>query len=76
MNKQRRRALEDLAGQIDALKNEVSTFKEEEETARDNLPDSLQEGERGQAMETAADTLEEAVDALQEAMDKIEEAIA
>ncbi len=42
--------------------------------AYDNMPESLQESERGQAMYQAVENLESAIDSLSEALDHTEEA--
>ena len=73
MNKQRRRALGALIPQLEmmcTLREEITdrldTIMGEEQEALDNLPESLQESERGQQMQEYIDTMEEVLDALQE----------
>jgi len=61
MNKARRNRLEKLIG-------ELVEVREDEQEAFDNLPESLQSGERGEAIESAIDSIEEAMDALTEAI--------
>ena len=80
MNKERRKriaeAVEQLAAAMVYLENArglLEEVKEDEEAAFDNLPEGLQESERGEAMQEACDTLEEAVDAAQEAFDNLED---
>lgn len=46
----------------------------DERTAYDALPESIQDGERGQAMVAAADALEEAANELDDLFVKVEEA--
>lgn len=97
MNEARRkqlRALEDrlekevstLAAQLHAALEEIagkfSDIKEEEEEAHGNLPDALQEGEKGQAMQESISALEdldgmliEHVDALETLKDGITELV-
>ena len=48
--------------------NDLEAIKDEEEEARDNLPESLQDSERAEAMGEAIDNLEEAIEYLEEAM--------
>lgn len=76
MNKQRRKAIEKLISQAEELKDSILTLKAEEETAYENLPESLQESEKGEQMQEAIDALDnaetgidEVIDALTEAMD-------
>lgn len=64
MNKARRKALSDLIERLDEILEALGTLSEEEQAAYDNLPESLQSGERGQAMETAAGRLYDAVSTL------------
>lgn len=47
----------------------------EEQDAYDNMPESLQESERGEAMSEAIDHLEAAFDAIETACDAIDEAV-
>lgn len=89
MNKARRKQLNELASALDKLRSELEdtiqgdleNVRDEERDYFDNMPESLQQGERGQAAEQAADALDnacdkiaEAVEALQEAFGNLEEA--
>lgn len=47
---------------------------DKEQEALDNMPESLQEGERGEAMQDAIDNLSSAMDSVEEAVDSLEEA--
>lgn len=67
MNDARRKALAKLSDRIQALQPEIETIRDElaelaaeEREAFDALPESIQDGERGQAMDAAADSIEEA----------------
>ena len=42
MNKNRRKRIADLRERIDIIKNELEEVMEEEQDARDNLPNNLQ----------------------------------
>ena len=59
MNNARRKELQKV---IDSLDN-VITY---EQDAYDNMPEGIQESERGEAMETGLDSLNEAKDLLEE----------
>lgn len=52
--------LEVLLEQIDRARAEFEAVKEEEEDSFESLPESLQEAERGQDMQSAIDCLEAA----------------
>lgn len=80
MNKDRRKELGKLCDRVAALEEKVSELKslrddivsdlesirDEEQDAYDNLPESLQEGERGQDMQAAIENMENALSALED----------
>jgi polyhydroxyalkanoate synthesis regulator phasin len=76
MNNKRRESITKLIGQIDDLKSQIETLTEEEQDAYDNMPESLQGGDKGDAAQTAIDALESAVGSLEEAVGSLEEATA
>lgn len=49
-----------LKEQIEQIGSELRTIAEEEQEKYDNMPEGLQGGDKGQAIETAAQTLDEA----------------
>ncbi|QGZ33950.1 hypothetical protein [Stappia indica] len=51
----------DAHAAMEAARDIVEGVRDEEETARDNLPESLQEGNRGMAIQDAIDALEAAL---------------
>ena len=57
MNNQRRDAINKLIGQIDDLKSQLETLKDEEEEAYDNMPDGLKNSGKGDAAQEAIDAL-------------------
>ena len=68
MNKDRRKQIasaideiRDLETRIAAVRENVEHIRDEEQEAFDNIPESLQEGDRGQAMQSAIDYLDCAV---------------
>lgn len=72
MNKDRRKAIGAIAVQLDKLRSMIEDLKSDAESLRDeerdyfdNMPESLQQGDRGQAAEAAADALDEAVSELE-----------
>ncbi len=60
MNKTTVKRLEEIAETIKGLKNELESIGEEEQEAYDNMPESLQDSEKGQTMYENIDTLETA----------------
>lgn len=71
MNKARRKQIAQLLEQLENLKADLDSILEEEQEAFDNLPESLQEGERGQASQTAIESLESAQSAFEEVVDAL-----
>ncbi|EAA1980639.1 hypothetical protein LZX53_002144 [Salmonella enterica] len=74
MNNERRKHLAVLSQQLAELKDDVQSVPDEEEDAFNNLPEGIQNGERGDAMQTAIAALDAAVSALEEASDQLTEA--
>lgn len=80
MNADRRKAIEairaridvhagevaDLQVEVDTLKEEIEGLQEDEQNYFDNMPESFQQGDKGDAAQSAIDKLCEAVDALLE----------
>lgn len=69
MNKQRRKEVNRLLEQIERIKLEIESLHDEEQTAYDNLPGSLQETPQGFAMGQSAEYLSDAFDAISECAD-------
>lgn len=76
MNKIRRKNLEDLQSRLCELREAIESVMDDEREAYDNLPESLQMSERGEAMSDAIDTMQAAIDCLEEAESSLEEAAA
>lgn len=51
----------------------LQEVRDEEEEAFDNLPENMQDGERGEMMQEAIDNLDEAIGSLEEAVSYLEE---
>lgn len=71
MNNARRKQITQLLEQLENLKADLDSILEQEQEAFDNLPESLQEGERGQASQTAIESLETAQSAFEEIVDAL-----
>ena len=59
MNRARRKKLGEIIDQLEYLREDLDAVASEEREAYDNLPESLQDSDRGCAMEEAADELDE-----------------
>ena len=73
MNRQRRKDLKSVIENLEVLHDTIEEISEclqnirdEEEEAFENLPESLQESERGQQMQEYIDTMESVIDLLNE----------
>ncbi|HEY8096982.1 MAG TPA: hypothetical protein VIE65_12945 [Methylobacter sp.] len=74
MNKNRRKTISEIADRITGLKTDIEIVRDEEQEAYDALPESLQGGDKGQAMQSAIDALENAINSLDEVESSLEEA--
>lgn len=74
MNKERRKAIDDLMESVEECKNQLEMIRDAEQEAYDNLPEGIQMSERGEVMETAISNLEEAYDSLDSVLESLEAA--
>lgn len=74
MNKDRRDRIAKIKEALEDLRGQIEDLQLEEREAFDNMPESLQQSERGQASEAAADALQSAYDAADEAITNLETA--
>lgn len=75
MNKPRRNELNKIIDSLYELQDKIDSLKDDEETAFDNLPESLQYSEKGETMETIIQYLEDALDNIEEAISNIDDAV-
>lgn len=73
MNKQRRKDLLDVAESLQEALDRLSEVRDEGQEAFDNMPESLQYGSRGDAMQDAIDTMDEWEGEIDEIKSRIEE---
>ena len=73
MNRERRKRLEAAKEKLEEAYFELEAIKDEEQEAYDNTPESLQQTERGEAMQNAIDTIDDAMNDVEYAKDKLEE---
>lgn len=72
MNAERRKIIARAVELLREAANLISEAAEAEREAFENLPESLQQGPQGQAMETAADDLDQAVCSVNDAAEEAE----
>lgn len=58
MNAQRRKKLDEINGTLAEARAELETVRDEEQEYFDNMPESFQNGERGQKAQEAIDAME------------------
>ena len=75
MNKERRTRITALQDKLREISSEIETIKDEEQEYYDNMPESLQGGDKGQAAEAAINALDEAYNEVEHAADNLDEAI-
>lgn len=74
MNKHRRKELDEIITELENLKGRIESASDEEREYYDNMPENLQDSEKGQAADMAADALMTAIDTCDEVISSIEEA--
>ena len=75
MNKTQRKKLEDIVENIYVIKGDIEELKEAEEESFSNLPENMQEDDRGVQLETNVESLESAVGLLDELENLLQELI-
>ena len=75
MNANQRKTLKGYVESLDEIKSNIETMMEDEQSKLDNMPEGLQESERGEAMQEAIDALESAADLCEELDDALNEAL-
>jgi division protein CdvB (Snf7/Vps24/ESCRT-III family) len=74
MNKVRREQIQKVISDLTEIKERVSSIREEEEMAFDNIPEGLQDSIRGMKSQDAISSLENAEDSIDETLESLEEA--
>ncbi len=71
MNKQRRKEIAKIMDAFEEAKADLDTVMSEEQDSFDNIPESLQDGERAEQSQDALDAMETAIDQIEEAINTI-----
>ena len=74
MNNAGRKQIEELIDKLEGIKGEIEEMQSAEQEKFDNLSEGLQQSERGQGYEQAAEYLQTAVDSIDEALSNLESA--
>ena len=75
MNNQRRKELEKARELLDEAQAIIEQARDEETEYYENMPESLQSGDKGQAAEAAAEYLSSAAEQVGEALENLDNAI-
>lgn len=73
MNKARRKAIAEVRDILESAASNLEVIRDEEQESFDNLPEGIQESERGEKMSECIEYLEEAIENLGEAIDNLDE---
>ena len=71
MNKARREAISKVLDKLNEIGLDLSQVRDEEQEAYDNMPESLQNSEKGNMMEENIDVLDSAIYSLEEIYDQL-----
>ena len=74
VNRERRKAIEELVSQLETIKDAIETLQQEEQDYYDNMPEAIQAGDKGNAASEAATALELAADQVGDVIDQLNEA--
>ena len=74
MNEARRKLLVKVENLLAEAKSLVEQVRDEEQEAYDNMPENMQSGEKGSALESNVENLGDALDAIEGALEGISSA--
>jgi hypothetical protein len=74
MNEERRKTLKEAIGLIDQAKNILEDAQTDEQEAFDNMPEGMQNGEKGEKVQGAIDSMGEAIASCDDIVGQIEAA--
>lgn len=75
MNKNDRKQVAEWIDKLEEIKSEIEDMQTEEECKFDNLPEGIQESERGERMIESIEYLGDSVSSIEEAIDSLNEAM-
>ena len=73
MNAERRKRLQQARDKLAEIAEMLDGIGQDEQAALDNMPDGIQEGEKGQKLQENADTIQELRDEIDDIATRIEE---
>ncbi len=75
MNNTRRKSLRELIEKTEGIKQEIEEIKTEEEEYYNNMPSSVQDGEKGDRAQTVIEYLDEAMTAAGDVIENLTSAV-
>ena len=75
MNAERRKKLKNVIDNLNAALSSIEEIKDEEQDSYDNLPEGIQDGERGDQMQENIDNLDTAYNDLDDVITELQEVI-
>lgn len=72
MNKEQRKRLAELYDELSSVLDEIEQIKEDEECKYDNLPESLQDSEKGEQLQEGIDALDDVYSYLSDSISSLE----
>lgn len=75
MNKDRRARIQALIKKLEDIKEDIDFIKDEEQEYYDNMPESIQAGEKGDKAQEAVDNLDYACSQIDEVIEYLEGAL-
>lgn len=69
MNAKQKKELQGYVENLEEIKNAIEEMQDDEQCKFDNMPESLQESERGEAMQNAIEYLEDASYSIEDVID-------
>lgn len=74
MNNARRKEISDAISELEGLKEKIENIRDAEQEYYDNMPEGLQQGDKGTAADNAISELSSAVDAIDEIISNLDNA--
>lgn len=75
MNAKRRKEIEKIIATLEDARERISSLRDEEEEAFNNLPETLQDADKGLDMQAAYEALESADEGFDDILGYLEEAV-
>lgn len=75
MNNERRKVINNMIAKLEEVKSELESCADWEQEAYDNLPEGIQESERGDRMQENVDCLYDVTESISDLIDQLDDII-